>query len=659
MADIGQELARQPEYEAALGAAQAELARLEKEAGEVEVVLSHLRQEKEALENQQWQLGRLREQITAGQADLGRWQEQLSQHQARIRDYERLLGQRAAIEDGFARFSRARQRADELDRNFRRWAALAERRHHLEMKVQQLGQELVTAHAVAQRRIQEMEAIVQKLPRLRAELGQVQAGLPRLAQTEEGLRQKRQRAQALEVSRHSLGSDQARLEAVLGEIEERLKLLATEGGVKCPLCDTELGPQGRQRLEAKYAAERQARTDELAAARSGRERQEQELAALKAEVAGLEAGLVEARTALQSRTGQMGQAIKEAEEAGQPLEEARLELADIERRLAGREFAAAEQQALSQLDEELAALDYDAGRHEQARQSLAELARYEAPQRRLEEADRLIGQEREAATRAEAAAGELRRRLELDREQEQALAAEMGRLPPLLERLAGVEAAYRGLAGPREQARQAVARAGSNLEHCAELAARQREKQGLIAAAAREEGLYRDLAQAFGKKGVQAWLIEMALPEIEEEANRLLARMTENRMHVKMETQRETKKGDLVETLDINIADELGTRDYEMFSGGEAFRINFAIRIAMSRLLARRAGAPLPTLIVDEGFGTQDSTGIERLKEAINSIQDNFEKIIVITHIDELKDAFPTRIEVVKTAAGSTLEVSG
>ena len=129
-------------------------------------------------------------------------------------------------------------------------------------------------------------------------------------------------------------------------------------------------------------------------------------------------------------------------------------------------------------------------------------------------------------------------------------------------------------------------------------------------------------------------------------------------MHAAIETQRQTKKGDVIETLDINISDELGTRNYELFSGGEAFRINFAIRIALSKLLARRAGAPLPTLVVDEGFGTQDSVGIEKLKEALNSIQDDFDKILVITHIEELRDAFPTRIDVVKTARGSTLSIS-
>jgi exonuclease SbcC len=95
-----------------------------------------------------------------------------------------------------------------------------------------------------------------------------------------------------------------------------------------------------------------------------------------------------------------------------------------------------------------------------------------------------------------------------------------------------------------------------------------------------------------------------------------------------------------------------------MYSGGEAFRINFAIRIALSRLLAGRAGAPLPTLIIDEGFGTQDASGIEKLKEAINSIQDDFEKILVITHVEELRDAFPARIDVVKTPDGSTISLN-
>jgi len=111
------------------------------------------------------------------------------------------------------------------------------------------------------------------------------------------------------------------------------------------------------------------------------------------------------------------------------------------------------------------------------------------------------------------------------------------------------------------------------------------------------------------------------------------------------------------ETLEIKIADELGTRPYENYSGGEQFRVNFAIRIGLSKLLARRAGAQLQMLVIDEGFGTQDARGRERLIEAINVIQDDFARVLVVTHIEELKDAFPARIEVTKTPEGSVVEV--
>jgi exonuclease SbcC len=168
---------------------------------------------------------------------------------------------------------------------------------------------------------------------------------------------------------------------------------------------------------------------------------------------------------------------------------------------------------------------------------------------------------------------------------------------------------------------------------------------------------YEDLALAFGKKGIQAMLIESAIPEIEEEANLLLDKLTDGRMKVELLTQRETKTSGIAETLDIVISDELGSRVYDMYSGGEGFRINIALRLALSRLLTRRAGARLQFLIIDEGFGTQDTQGKDKVVEAINAISEDFEKILVVTHDAELKDAFPQRIEVVKGSDGSIFEV--
>ena len=168
---------------------------------------------------------------------------------------------------------------------------------------------------------------------------------------------------------------------------------------------------------------------------------------------------------------------------------------------------------------------------------------------------------------------------------------------------------------------------------------------------------YEDLALAFGK-GIQAMLIESAIPEIEEETNLLLDRLTDGRMKVELLTQRETKTSGIAETLDIIISDELGARPYEMYSGGEAFRINLALRLALSRLLTHRAGAKLQFLIIDEGFGTQDTQGKDKVVEAINKISADFAKILVVTHDAELKGRlFLNASRSYRGGNGSTFEV--
>ena len=168
------------------------------------------------------------------------------------------------------------------------------------------------------------------------------------------------------------------------------------------------------------------------------------------------------------------------------------------------------------------------------------------------------------------------------------------------------------------------------------------------------------LERAFGKDGIPALLIEQALPDIQNHANEILDRLSSGSMSISFETQREfkdKKREDRRETLDILIRDSAGERAYELFSGGEAFRVNFAIRLALSRVLAHRAGARLQTLVIDEGFGSQDADGRQRLVEAINLVSSEFARILIITHLEELKDVFPARIEVTKTPAGSEVQV--
>lgn len=168
---------------------------------------------------------------------------------------------------------------------------------------------------------------------------------------------------------------------------------------------------------------------------------------------------------------------------------------------------------------------------------------------------------------------------------------------------------------------------------------------------------YQSIATALGKNGIQALLIEDAIPEIEHEANDLLSRLTDNQAQIFIESLRDLKSGGTAETLDIKISDAAGIRAYELFSGGEAFRIDFALRIAISKLLARRAGTSLQTLIIDEGFGSQDDDGLSYIMDALYKIQDDFKKVIIVSHLPRLKDQFPVHFCVQKGPEGSMVKI--
>jgi exonuclease SbcC len=282
-------------------------------------------------------------------------------------------------------------------------------------------------------------------------------------------------------------------------------------------------------------------------------------------------------------------------------------------------------------------------------------------EKRLTELELSQSRAEEAAKRASALSQKITRweqELQEDRDKIKSLQTEADSSERLLKSASISKEAVERL---RLEKRMADERVGGARQQLAALATLEALRENRIQERTRHAedlGLYEELRQAFSKRGVPAMIIETAVPELEYSANELLGRMTEGRMAVRIETQREIKSGELREALDIIISDELGTRPYDLYSGGESFRINFAIRIALSRLLARRAGAQLRSLYIDEGFGTQDAVGREQLVAAINSIQDDFDLILVITHIDEMKDAFPARIEISKTPQGSRFNLS-
>ena len=355
---------------------------------------------------------------------------------------------------------------------------------------------------------------------------------------------------------------------------------------------------------------------------------------------------------LETRCEQLERTEQEWAQTGRPALEA------TRRELAEASYAPQARAALAAVDVRLAAVAYDPAAHAAARARQAEAAGAPDAYQQLR--------------RAEAAVKPLTEGLEESNRQSERAAARVADLQTQHEQLAAalrelqagaadLRAAEADLTRLRDEQAAAIRATSAARQRVAVLDDQRRTAKELREARqalAARIGLLRQLEEACGRNGVQALLIETALPEIEEHANDLLYRLSGGEMRIRFDTQRDRKSdGGAIETLDIKIADNSGERPYENYSGGEKFRVNFAIRLALSQVLARRAGARLRTLVIDEGFGSQDPEGRQRLVEAINAVQTEFACILVITHIDELRDKFPARIEVEKTVAGSTLSL--
>lgn len=171
--------------------------------------------------------------------------------------------------------------------------------------------------------------------------------------------------------------------------------------------------------------------------------------------------------------------------------------------------------------------------------------------------------------------------------------------------------------------------------------------------------LLEELELAFGRNGIPALLIETAIPELSAGANELLGSLSAGRLSVRLDTLAAKKSGGVRETLDVIVGDDVSERPLEALSGGERQMVDLSLRIALSRLLAARAGTRIETLIVDEGFTALDGAGRQRTIEALHGLADVFPTLLVVTHLPELAEAFDARIIVERAGGTSTVRREG
>jgi exonuclease SbcC len=455
-------------------------------------------------------------------------------------------------------------------------------------------------------------------------------------------------------------AENPRLKAEMDEIKSRIDTLNQTEGAACPLCGQPLRIGERRNLVDELELVGKALGDKYRANQKTFDTTDTQVKDLKSgmnRLAHLDNELLEHKDQLNktnTRLEQIQAQEKTWNQEGAPR------LKEIISILEAESYAQEARTVLAEIDAELKEIGYDAVEHDTIR-------RVELDGRSAEEEFRSLERAKAALEPLEDEFANLQSQMETLRAEVSAQQAEYDQeaanLAAAEAQAPDIQQAQRSLLDIKErenQLRLEVGAASQKVMVLDDLKIRRDALEAERESLAQVVSQYKQLERAFGKDGVPALLIESALPQIESKANEILERLSGGGMSIHFITQRKYKdkrRDDLRETLDIQISDNAGVREYEMFSGGEAFRVNFAIRLALSEILAQRAGARMQTLVIDEGFGSQDEVGRQRLIETINIVQSDFARILVITHIESMKEAFPNRIEVEKTPRGSVVTV--
>jgi exonuclease SbcC len=78
----------------------------------------------------------------------------------------------------------------------------------------------------------------------------------------------------------------------------------------------------------------------------------------------------------------------------------------------------------------------------------------------------------------------------------------------------------------------------------------------------------------------------------------------------------------------------------KVLSGGEEDVVSLALRLSISQMIAERAGQPLSLLVLDEIFGSLDEDRRTAVVDLLRQLADRFPQVILITHIDTVRDGF-------------------
>jgi len=609
------------------------------------------------LKHKSEQFEELTNQIEQQGQEIVRGQSQIELKKKEIISCEKIISQKETILAEFKNYQKFNTENNQLTLKLQKIRKMEEEKILIEKKIESERADLVVKVRNKQDRYKDLQAKAEQRAKNRARLLGLEKRMKDIKFLEEESEKIRGRGNKLNIKLSSIKGQIEGLEKDNRDNEEKLRLLRENPEGECPLCEAKLNVDRKKKIEINLNRGIKSNLKEIEKLKKEEEEsniQREELVNKWREIN----QKLKDKDIWQQQLSKVQFEYKESEQAAKVMIGLQVEIKEINKIIKEKNYALEEQKGLKELVGQIKNIGYDEERHSKLNRKIEELRNAPLEKAKLEEAEKKIDSLKNTLSELKENYQQKELNLKVLEGKKERIKIELRDLPLLKEKLIQEEQFFKQNQILKDKILEERGGYQSKFDQCLKLEKEKKEIGKELEKNKKEQNIYEKLIVAFGKNGIQALIIENVLPEIEEEANNLLAKLTNNSTQITIESLRDLKSGRIKETLDIKISDELGIRDYELYSGGEAFRIDFSLRIALSKLLTRRAGTKLRTLVMDEGFGTQDEEGLDNLVQAIQSISDDFDKILIITHLESIKDAFPVRIEVTKLPEiGSRYEI--
>jgi DNA repair protein SbcC/Rad50 len=269
---------------------------------------------------------------------------------------------------------------------------------------------------------------------------------------------------------------------------------------------------------------------------------------------------------------------------------------------------------------------------------------------------KLAEQAKDKLTQSDTALKLLRQKLEAL--QQRVTAAEAGETVEELERQLG-ELSQRDLESERKRLQAEIhtnlklaAETEAAIERTNSLLRESEEKHAEIRELQRKSELSRKLGGHLEQNRFQTFVLAQTI-------RRLATEGTKQLKHLSMGRYSFATEGDEFLVVDHWNGDE--QRSVNTLSGGESFLASLSLALALSRSLpdfaTNRESIQLDSLFLDEGFSTLDTETMQIVLDAIELLQADGRMIGVVSHVSELAERLPARIEVSKSPGGSTVTI--